>query len=268
MNIITKLMALCLVVFGITQFNAASSVVADDKEIIIIASEGAYAPFNYFDENGELAGFEIDLAKALCAQIGIKCKIVSQDWDGMIPGLLAKKYDAIMASMSITEVRQKKVLFSNPYYITGGRFVVHKDKAVTLLLGGLENVTIGVQRSTTHAQYLQDFHTGLRLKLYDTQNAANRDLVNGRIDAVLADSIVLQKNLLETDYGRDFVFLGPEILEPKSLFGAGVGVAFRQQDTELAERFNKAIDTLVKNGVYQQINDKYFPFTIYVDGDK
>ena len=135
-----------------------------------------------------MTGFDVDIAKALCAQMKAKCTIVAQDWDGIIPGLLAKKYDAIVASMSITEERMKKVAFTQPYYANYLQFVTKKGKKLETTKAGLKGKTIGAQRQTISSKYLEDTYKGIvRIKVYGTQQAAWLDLKSGRVDAVLAD---------------------------------------------------------------------------------
>jgi len=234
---------------------------AQDK--VRIATEGAYAPFNFKAPDGTLQGFDIDIANALCAHAHLDCTIVAQDWDGIIPGLLAKKYDAIIASMSITEERKKKVDFTDKYYQTPARFVEKKGANFTISKDGLKGKTIGAQRSTIHAQYLQDNYADVAdIKLYDSQENADLDLTAGRLDLVLADSIVLLEGFLNKPDGKDFEFVGPELKDPK-WFGEGAGIAVRPGDAKLKDAFNKALAEIRKDGTYDKIDAKYFPFSIY-----
>src|SRR5215470_14430823 len=135
------------------------------------ATEGAYEPFNFKDAKGELQGFDVDIAKALCAKAKFDCEIVAQDWDGIIPGLLAKKYDAIIASMSITEERKKRVDFTDKYYQTPARFVAKKGSSIEISKAGLKGKTIGVQRATINADLIRETYGNvLTIKEYDTQD--------------------------------------------------------------------------------------------------
>jgi len=236
------------------------SAIAADK--IRIGTEGAYPPFNFTDANGELKGFDLDIAKALCEEMKAECSFVAQDWDGIIPALVANKYDAIIASMSITEERKKKVDFTEKYYSTPPALIAPKDTALTATdPAALEGKTIGAQSSTTHATFLEDVYKGSTIKLYPTQDEANADLVAGRVDAVAADSIVLGE-WLKKDDGACCKRVGMMENDPK-YFGDGAGIAVRKGEDELREKFNKAIAAIRANGKYKEINDKYFDFSVY-----
>ena len=238
--------------------------VAEAKEWkqVRIATEGAYPPFNIIDKSGQLQGFDIDIAKALCERMKVECTFVAQDWDGMIPALLANKYDAIVASMSITPERKERVAFSDKYYDTPAQFVAPKGKKLDVSSAGMKGKTIGAQRSTTHSSYLEDNYKDSDIKLYATQDEANLDLANGRLDAVLADSTVMYEWLEKTSEGKCCAFAGDLIRAPK-WFGEGAGIALRKEDKDLAEMFNKAIAAIRADGTYEKINKKYFPFSIY-----
>lgn len=240
----------------------SSTALAGDK-VIRIATEGAYPPFNMITPKGELTGFDVDLAKALCEKMNAECKITAQAWDGIIPGLLAKKYDVIMAGMSITDERKQKVNFTESYGSIWPRFAVSKKDAINLLVGGLKDKSVGVQTATTHANYLNDVYGGkIKIVQYDTLDNATIDLQNGRLDAVIADNLVLAMSFLNTEKGQNYTFIGPDITDEK-WFGTGVGAALRKSDTDLLNRFNTALKEIVKDGTHKRIADKYFPVDIY-----
>lgn len=241
---------------------AVGAAQAKEWKEIRIGTEGAYPPFNFLDKAGQLQGFDIDVAKALCDKMKAKCTFVAQDWDGIIPSLLAKKYDAIVASMSITEERKQRVAFTDKYYDTPGRFVAAKGAKLDVKPAGMKGKTIGAQRSTTHASYLEDNYKGATLKLYATQDEANLDLANGRLDAVLADSIVMYEWLEKAPEAKCCAFAGEPIKAPK-WFGEGAGIAVRKEDKDLVAAFNKAIKEIRADGTYEKLNRKYFPFSIY-----
>lgn len=231
------------------------------QQKIRIGTEGAYAPFNFIDPNGKVQGFDVDIARELCKEMKANCEFVTQAWDGIIPGLLYKKYDAIVASMSITKERAKKVLFSDPYYSSPARFMVPKGKTLNVTKEGLAGKKIAVQRGTIHVNYLEGEWSGvINKKEYDTQEEANMDLVAGRVDAVLADSTVLYGWMEKHGEGK-FEFTGPALNDPK-YFGEGAGIAFRKKDKDLVSKFNKALATIIADGRYDKIRAKYFPFDI------
>jgi len=223
---------------------------------IRIATEGAYAPFNMVTAEGELAGFDVDIAKALCAEMKVECKIVAQDWDGIIPGLKARKYDAIIASLSVTEERSRVVAFTDHYYSNSLGFV--SAKAADFDPKALEGKAIGAQRATIAGQYLEDnLGDKVSVKLYDTQDNAYLDLSSGRLDAILSDKLPAY-NWLESEEGQAFEFRGDKIdIDDK------IAIAVRKKDSELKERFNAALKVILENGTYEKINAKYFPFSIY-----
>ncbi|MDC0948552.1 ABC transporter substrate-binding protein [Gammaproteobacteria bacterium] len=244
---------------------AASSLMqANDWTSVRIGVEGAYPPFSSVNEDGELFGFDIDIANALCEEMKAECTLVTQDWDGIIPALLAKKYDAIIASMSITEERMKKVAFTNKYYSTPAKFVQKKGADITVERGGLDGVRVGVQRATIHDDFLSGEFPNAEIVRYATQEEANLDMGSGRVDLLLADSVALDGGLLQTDAGADFEFTGPGFTDEK-YFGVGAGIAIRKEDQDLVEKFNAAIVAIRANGVYESIQSKYFDFNVYGD---
>ena len=252
-----------LIVAAIAVALSAGSVAAKEWKQVRIGTEGAYPPFNFTDSNGELKGFDVDIAKALCEKMKVECIFVAQDWDGIIPALLAGKYDAIVASMSITEERKQKVDFTAKYYDTPARFIATKGKGVSdTSPDGLKGKTLGAQSSTTHATYLEDKYKDSTIKLYATQDEANLDLAAGRLDAILADSIVLLEWLEKTDDGKCCEFVGSDIKDAK-YFGDGAGIAVRKEDNDLRDMLNKAIEEIRADGTYEKINAQYFPFSIY-----
>ncbi len=251
-------------VFAVCMFLAASGLaMAKEWKKVRIGVEGAYPPFSYVKPDGELAGFDIDIAKALGVAMGAEVTLVAQDWDGIIPALLARKYDAIIASMSITEERKKKVAFSNKYYNTPAKFICKKGSIPTFSKEAIKGKTVGVQRATIHDKYLTDVYgKDVEIKRYGSQDEAYLDLVAGRVDMLLADSIALSDGFLKKEEGKDYTFIGPDLSDPK-WFGAGAGIAIRKGDQDLAEQFNKAIDTIRANGTYKAIQDSYLDFNVY-----
>jgi polar amino acid transport system substrate-binding protein len=234
---------------------------AKDWKTVRIGTEGAYPPYNFFDTNKQLQGFDVDIAKALCEKMKVQCEIVAQDWDGIIPALLANKYDAIIASMSVTDERKKVVGFTDKYYAATAQFIAPKDTALKETTpAALAGKTIGAQSSTTHSSYLEDKYKDSTVKLYATQDEANADLATGRLDAVLADKVVLLE-WLKGDAGKCCKTVGTDIKDTKYFGDAAIAV--RQADTDLRDMFNKAIQDIRADGTYKKINDKYFDFDVY-----
>ncbi len=246
---------------------AAGTVYAKDWKVVRIGVEGAYPPFSWTTADGQLKGFDIDIAKALGKAMGAEVKLVPQDWDGIIPALLARKYDCIIASMSITEERKKKVAFTNKYYQTPAKFVCKKGTMKDFDRAGVAEATagkkIGVQRATIHDRFVTE--QGAKsavIKRYGTQDDAYLDLVAGRVDMLLADSVAMLDGFLNKPEGADYQYIGPDLNE-KKYFGEGAGIACRKQDKDLVEKLNKAIEQIRADGTYKKIQDKYFDFDVY-----
>lgn len=236
---------------------------AKDWKKIRVAIEGAYPPFSQVSPEGKLIGFDVDIAVALCEAIGAEPVLVAQDWDGMIPGLLARKYDTIIASMSITDERLKKVDFTKKYYQTPAKFMVKKGIIPQFSMEALKGKVIGVQRETVHDKYLTDIYgKAVEIKRYGSLDEAYLDVEAGRIDIVMADSVALMEGFLDKEKGKDYEFVGPDMVDPK-FFGPGIGAAVRKQDGELKQKLNDAIDTIRANGTYEKIQNKYFNFNVY-----
>ncbi|WP_417597318.1 transporter substrate-binding domain-containing protein [Pararhodobacter oceanensis] len=238
----------------------AAPAVAQDT--LRIGVEGAYPPFSYKESDGTLAGFDIEIAHALCAEMQRDCELVEQEWDGMIPALLGRRFDAIIASMSITEERRRQIDFSDRYYQTPARIVAPVDAEFEGTAEGLAGRRIGVQRGATHQCYAEKAFPEAEIVLYGTQEEVFRDLVLGRIDAQLSDSLIAEESFLSTDEGADYGFVGGDHLDV-DCYGEGVGVALRQNEDALREAFSAAILAIRENGTYAEINDSYFPFDIY-----
>lgn len=231
---------------------------------IRMGTEGAYPPFNFIDKNGELGGFDVEIGKALCEAMKAECEWVTSDWDGIIPALLAKKFDTIIASMSITEERKEKVAFTDKYYTTPVKFARAKGTDFEITEEALEGKIVGVQSSTVAENFLRGrFGDIVEVRAYGTQDEANLDLLSGRVDLLLADSFVLGE-FLESESGQAAEFVGPAFSDKKYL-GEGIGIAVRKEDRELLEKLNQAIRQIREDGTYARINARYFEFDVYGD---
>ncbi|WDZ81937.1 transporter substrate-binding domain-containing protein (plasmid) [Ensifer adhaerens] len=251
---ILKLLAATVIVTG-----CAGEALAEDLTIRW-GTEAGYKPFMYKTEDGELAGFDYDMGNAICEELKAKCSWVEQDWDGLIPALQAGKYDAILASMSITEERKRVVDFTAKYYKIPYRFVGHTDGELTP--DQLAGKTVGVQSGTVTQVYLERVMPDVIVKTYPTQDQVWLDLAAGRIDAGFANVIVAEDSFLSKEEGKDFDFFGPDYTVSK-YFGDGTGIALRKTDTELRDAISDAIAKLRQDGTYAKINARYFPFDVY-----
>jgi polar amino acid transport system substrate-binding protein/arginine/ornithine transport system substrate-binding protein len=227
-----------------------------------ICVEGAYPPFSETAADGSIVGFDVDIANALCAEIGEECTMVKVDWDGIIPALLESKCDAIVASMSITDERKQVIDFTAKYYQTPAVFVAAKDTDLDPTPEGMAGKTVGVQRGTIHQAFMEQHYPEADLRLYGTQDEMVLDLTAGRLDAVMADSIALSDGFLKTDAGADYAFLGEPQFDP-AIHGEGAGIGVRKEDTELRDKLTAAIDAIRASGQYDEIAGKYFDFDVY-----
>ncbi len=225
-----------------------------------IASE-PYPPFAAPDAAGNWTGWEIDMIGAVCAAAELDCEITPVAWDGIIPSLTSGQIDAIMASMSITADRMQSIDFSDKYYNTPTVVVANKGSGITPTPEGLAGKILGVQVSTVHQDYAQTHFKDAEIKLYQTQDEANQDLVAGRIDATQADSIALDA-FLASDAGGCCENTGA-VADDKEILGLGVGVGLRKGEDELKAKFNAAIAKIIADGTYDKVTAPYFASSIY-----
>lgn len=251
---------LALAVFATTAGTASAQ--APDWKKIRIGVEGAYPPFSEVGPDGKLKGFDIDMANALCAEMKAECTLVQQEWDGMIPALNARKFDAIIASMSATEERRKSVNFSDKYYNTPARLVGKAGAGLQATAEGLKGKKIGVQRATIHDRFVTDQFKQSQIVRYAKADEVYLDLAAGRIDVAMGDSVAIDGGFLKTPAGKGFAFFGPDYNDEK-YFGTGSSIAVRKSDEALAQKFNAAIKAIRANGTYKKIQDKYFDFDVY-----
>ncbi len=226
-----------------------------------VGVEGAYPPFNYIDQAGALAGFDVDVANALCQRLRMRCEFVQQDWDGMVPGLLMGKYDAIVSSMSITDRRKQMMNFTDPYYAAlPVRFVARKGAKLETTPAGLAHKRIGVQRATVQERLLRAKFPEAVPVLYDSEEASEQDLIAGDIDLMIADQATLA-DFLHSPAGHDFDLVGGPMNDP-AITGSGAGIALRQEDGDLLAALNKALAAIKADGTYKKLEGKYFDFEI------
>lgn len=231
---------------------AASFVAAPAmSETVRIGTEGAYAPYNYVDDSGKLAGYEIDLGNALCAEAGLTCEFIANEWDSIIPNLVAGNYDAIMAGMSTTDERKKTINFSEEYYPSEPSMFAAASGA-SFDLNNLSGQKIGVQGATIQAAYAEEhFGANNTILSFETFDQSVADLAAGNLDILLADGDPLNP-VIESSNGA-LVFVGDGIR-----IGGGVAIGLRKQDTELVSKLDAAIAALKSNGTIDKLIKEYF----------
>ncbi|WP_137920054.1 ABC transporter substrate-binding protein [Hydrogenophaga sp. 2FB] len=228
-----------------------------------VAIDPTYEPFTYKTADGKPTGFDVDIASALCNEIKRKCVFVEQVWDSMIPGLQAKKYDAIISSMSITEERLQVVDFTDKYYFTPSRIVVKTGTPYTDPKS-LKGKKIGVLKGSTQEKYAMGElkPAGASIVPYEAQDQVYLDIKSGRLDGTVADQVEVNGGFLRKPEGAGYGFVGPVLNEAK-YYGTGVGVALRKGETALKDQLNAGIKAIRSNGVYDTVAKKYFDFDVY-----
>lgn len=231
-------------------------------ETLHIAVEGEYPPFNQTDKKGRLSGFDVEIANALCKAMDASCKLVKQRWDRMIPDLVAGKYNLVVSSMSVTAERRQKIDFTNAYYQTPAKFVAKRGTAIEVSPDGLKGRKIGVQKATTHEQFLSGkFGSSAVLVRYETLPKAQADLVAGKIDLVFADAMALDGGFLKTAQGKGYAFVGPDFRDQR-WFGQGIAIGVQKGQSDLVAKLNQALARIRADGSYDSIAGKYFDFDL------
>ncbi|ALV27799.1 amino acid ABC transporter substrate-binding protein [Pannonibacter phragmitetus] len=241
---------------------AASSVSASAELRFGVMNE-PYPPFFTKDASGKWVGWEIDLMDAVCEEMKEQCSIVDIAWDGLIPGLQAKKIDVIWSSMSITEERKKTIAFTDKYYNTPSKLIGAKDGIMGAGPDDVAGKIIGIQVSTIQSDYYAKyFKDKASEKTYATLDEAFQDLAAGRIDYVFGDAMPLEE-FLKSSYGESCCEDKGNVADDPAVLGSGIGGGLRQDDTELQAKLNAAIAAVRASGKYKEISDKYFTFDPY-----
>lgn len=238
---------------------AGSTLAADLR----VGTNPAYEPFEYKTASGEIVGFDIDIANALCEQLKRKCVFVESEFDSVIPGLQARKFDVIVSSISITPERQRVVDFTKRYYKTPSAIVVKKG---TSYIGpaSLKGKRIGVLKGSTQEKWAMGElkPVGATIVPYEAQDQVYLDIKSGRLDGTVADKVEVHGGFLRKPEGKDYGYVGPDQYETK-YYGDGIGIGMRKGQKELKDQINAAIKTIRSNGTYNNIAKKYFDFDPY-----
>ncbi|MDR5835950.1 ABC transporter substrate-binding protein [Caballeronia sp. LZ034LL] len=239
---------------------ATSASNAQDGSTLRYGIDPSHPPFSSRNASGKLVGFDIDLGTEICKRIHAKCEWVQNDFDGMIPALQAKKFDAILASMSITDKRKQVIDFTSRLYKTPNKLIVRKDANLEPTAESLKGKSIGVQQGTVPETYAKEHWApaGARVVSYPHFDQVFADLAAGRLDSCFTDAAVGEYGFLRTPQGADFKFTGDNVYASN---GAGIGI--RKTDVDLKEKINKALSDMLADGTYKQIAAKYFQFDPY-----
>jgi lysine/arginine/ornithine transport system substrate-binding protein len=260
-----RLFAVLTILFS-SLFSWSPRVSAKDWKVIRFGVDPSYPPFESKAPDGGLVGFDIDLGNALCAKLNAKCVWVENDFDGMIPALQARKIDAVLSDMSVTEKRLQQIDFTNKIASSPTRMVAKTGSNLQPTIESLRGKSIGVEQGTIQETYARtNFEAnGVKVVSYQNQDQVYADLKSGRLDASLQDEVQANVGFLKTPVGQGFEFSGPEINDTKIL-GSAAAIGLRKGDTDLKNALNKALDDILQDGTYQSIAKKYFDFNIHGD---
>ncbi|WP_312044675.1 lysine/arginine/ornithine ABC transporter substrate-binding protein ArgT [Erwinia sp.] len=243
---------------------SAGSALAAVPTTLRFGNDPTYAPFESKNAQGELVGFDIDLANEICKRIQTKCTFVESDFDALIPSLKAKKIDAIISSLSITEKRQQEIAFSEKLYAANARLIAPKGSKIEPTVASLKGKTIGLLQGTTQETYANQYWRaqGVTVTPYANQDLVYQDLTAGRIDAAFQGEVAASEGFLKQPVGKDYAFAGPAVKDEK-IFGIGTGIGLPKESTELKAAIDKAIAAMRKDGTYDKLAKKYFSFDVY-----
>ncbi|MFE1602231.1 transporter substrate-binding domain-containing protein [Methylobacterium sp. ID0610] len=255
----SRLLSRLLVLVGLAAGPAPAALAGPLPDPVQIATEGGKPPFNYV-EDGKPAGFEVDLAEALCRAAGLTCRIVLHQWDGILRDLEGGQYDAVMASLAITPKRRARIAFSRPYYRVPSAYMARRDAAVPSLdPAALKGRAIGAAAHSPQLAYLEARVPGAEIRSFDSAKDAGYDLRLGRLDLVLGDKRELSEILALPD-GAACCRLVGDVPPGDPILGEGIGIGLRKGDDALRETFDKAIAAVIADGTYDRIRAKYLPF--------
>lgn len=245
---------------GVSVALLGAGMAAADPVKVGVAAE-PYPPFSSPDASGEWVGWEIEIMEAVCSAAELECALTPTAWDGIIPALTGKQIDVIMSSMSITAERMETIDFSDPYYNTPSVIVADKSMDIQPTPESLSGKILGVQASTTHQAYAQAHFPDTEVRVYQTQDEANQDVISGRIDATQADSIAMS-DFVASDSGACCEIKGA-VENDEEILGRGIGAGVRKGDDALRGKLNDGIAQILKDGTYEKITAKYFATSIF-----
>lgn len=242
----------------------ATGAMAKEWKTVRIGVDASYPPFESKAPNGQMVGFEVELTRALCARMNVKCVWVEQDFDGMIPALKARKFDAIVSSYTVTGQRRQQIAFSDKMYDAPARMVAKADSPLLPTAASLKGKRVGVEQGSTQEAYAKAWWEpkGVTVVTYPNQDQVYADLLSGRLDATLQDEVQADAGFLKTPRGKGFAFAGPEVKDPKTI-GEGTAIGLRPEDIELKAMLNTALAEIHQDGTFRKLAKQYFDFDIY-----
>ena len=228
--------------------------------------DATYPPFESLSPSGQFQGFDIDLGKAICAYLKVKCVFISQSFDSIIPALQARKFDAILSSMTKTAQRAKAINFSSQMYDEPTSLIAKKDSGIKATVDSLKGKTVGVEAGTIQESYANTYWKpfGVNVVSYPGQDQVYSDLLSGRLDASLQDSVEADYGFLRTPKGQDYALVADITSDPKGVLGSYAAIGVRKDEPELLAKIDEAIAAILANGTYKKIESQYFNFSVYV----
>lgn len=241
---------------------AAQPARAQQRPVLRFAVEGANPPWNFVTPQGQVAGIDVEIANEICRRLDVTCQVMAQNWDGIIPGLLANRFDAIIAGMAMTPARRERVAFTNQYRRIISSFIAQRGRFTDITPAALRGRRIGVQRGASQHIWLQraGYEGGSTVVLYDTVGGPELDLIAGRLDLIVMNKITAHLTLMQRPEARNLEFVGPELFGGD--LGDGAGIALRPNDTELLERLNRVLAQMTEDGTLPRIYDRHIPFRL------
>ena len=242
----------------------ATGAMAKEWKTVRIGVDASYPPFESKAASGQIVGFDVDLTKALCTRMNVKCVWVEQDFDGIIPALKGKKFDAIVSSLTVTDKRREQIDFSDKLFDAPARMIARTGSPLLPTAESLKGKRVGVEQGTTQEAYAKAYWEpkGVTVVPYQNQDQVYADLTSGRLDAALQDEIQADAGFLKTPRGKGFAWAGPEVKDAKTI-GEGTAIGLRKEDAELKTMFNKALAQVHQDGTFTKLEKQYFDFDIY-----
>ncbi|WP_345813282.1 ABC transporter substrate-binding protein [Paraburkholderia sp. PREW-6R] len=242
----------------------ATGAVAKEWKTVRIGVDASYPPFESKAASGQMVGFDVDLTRALCAKMNVRCVWVEQDFDGMIPALKGRKFDMIVSSLTVTDQRRAQIDFSDKLFDAPTRMIAKAGSPLLPTAGSLKGKTIGVEQGSTQETYAKAYWqpNGVNVVTYQNQDQVYADLTSGRLDAALQDEVQANAGFLKTPRGKGFAWAGPEVKDPKTL-GDGTAIGVRKDDSDLRTMLNQALAQIHQDGTFNRLEKQYFDLDIY-----